>query len=238
MDPKLLPAILMSLLSFACLLVILRGLRLTMRKTNWDMATQRKIFGGILTGLIVWIALVSVLALRGFFTDLSAMPPKPVLVIFIPAIILLMLTFSRKGKELLIATPPHWLIAMQSFRILVELLLWRAFVLNLLPVQMTFEGNNFDAFSGLLAIPFAIAVMKKWSPRMVLVYNVIGLALLTNILVIAVLSMPTPFRYFMNEPANILVGEFPFIYLPAILVVIALAFHIFSLRQLWLLRKK
>ncbi|MES2371974.1 MAG: hypothetical protein V4557_05300 [Bacteroidota bacterium] len=238
MDIKLLPAILMSLLSFVCLAVILRGLRMAMRKTNWDMVTQQKIFSRTLVVLIVWIALVTILALMGFFTELSTMPPKPVLVIFIPAIILLFLSFSKKGKELLIATPPHWLIAMQSFRILVEILLWRAFVLNLLPVQMTFEGNNFDALSGLLAIPFAIAVMKKWSPRVVLVYNVIGLALLTNILVIAVLSMPTPLRYFMNEPANTLVGEFPFVYLPAILVVIALAFHIFSLRQLWLLRKK
>ena len=65
-----------------------------------------------------------------------------------------------------------------------------------------------------------------------------GLLLLINILVIAVLSMPTPLRYFMNEPANTLVGEFPFIYLPAVLVVIAMGLHIFSLRQIWLLRKK
>jgi hypothetical protein len=238
MDTKLLPAILMSLLSFACLLVILCGLRSVMRKTSWDSVTQQKIFGRILFVVIVWVALVSALALRGFFTDLSGMPPKPVLVIFIPAIILLAVTFSKKGMELLRATPPHWLIAMQSFRILVEILLWRAFVLNLLPVQMTFEGNNFDVFSGLLAIPFAIAVRNKWSPRAVLAYNVIGLALLINILVVAVLSMPTPLRYFMNEPANTLVGEFPFVYLPAILVVIALSFHIFSLRQLWLLKKK
>jgi hypothetical protein len=238
MGIKLLPAILMFLLSFACLAVILRGLRLVMRKTSWDTATQQKIFGRTLLVVIAWVALVSVLALTGFFADLSGMPPKPVLVIFIPAIILLVITFSKKGVELLRATPPHWLIAMQSFRILVEILLWRTFVLNLLPVQMTFEGNNFDAFSGLLAIPFSIAVMKKWSPRVVLVYNVIGLALLINILVIAVLSMPTPLRYFMNEPASTLVGEFPFVYLPAILVVIALTFHIFSLRQLWVLGKK
>ena len=237
MDTKLLPAILISLLSFACLAVILRGLRVIMKKTNWDTATQQKIFGRAWVIVILWVALVSVFALLGWFRDLSSMPPKPILVIIIPAIILLVLTFSEKGAALLKATPPHWLIAMQSFRILVEILLWRAFVLNLLPVQMTFEGNNFDAFSGLLAIPFAIAVMKKWSPRVVVVYNLIGLALLTNILVIAVLSMPTPFRYFMNEPANTLVGEFPFVYLPAILVVIALAMHIFSLRQLWLLRK-
>jgi hypothetical protein len=49
--------------------------------------------------------------------------------------------------------------------------------------------------------------------------------------------MPTPFRYFQNEPANTLVAKFPFILLPGILVPIAYSMHIFSLRQL-LARKK
>jgi len=122
-------------------------------------------------------------------------------------------------------------------RILVEIVLWRALLLNLLPIQMTFEGHNFDALNGLLAIPVAMIIKKKWSPGISLAYNIIGLLLLLNILVIAVLSMPTPIRCFMNEPANTLVGEFPFIYLPAVLVVTAYSLHIFSLRQIWLLRK-
>jgi uncharacterized membrane protein len=39
-------------------------------------------------------------------------------------------------------------------------------------------------------------------------------------------------RHFMNEPANKIVTEFPFIYLPGVLVVIAFVFHILSLRQI------
>ena len=58
------------------------------------------------------------------------------------------------------------------------------------------------------------------------------LLLLLNILAIAALSMPTPLRQFMNEPANTIIGEFSFIYLPGVLVVIAYSLHIFSLRQL------
>ena len=103
---------------------------------------------------------------------------------------------------------------------------------------MTFEGYNFDVLSGVLAILAAIIIKKKWRPGVALTYNIIGLLLLINIVVVAILSMPTPLRYFMNEPANTLVGEFPFIYLPAVLVVIAYSMHIFSLRQWWLLRKK
>jgi hypothetical protein len=47
-----------------------------------------------------------------------------------------------------------------------------------------------------------------------------------------VLSMPTSLRYFMNEPSNTIVAQFPFILLPGVLVPIAYTMHIFSLRQL------
>jgi len=238
MDQKLLPAILMASVSLASLAVMMRGLQLALRRTGWETTQQRNIFIKTLIGLIVWVGLISLLAINGFFSDFSKMPPRPALAVLLPLPVILVTAFSKKGSDLLRAIPPHWLIGMQAFRILVEILLWRALLLNLLPIQMTFEGYNFDALSGLLAIPVAMIIKKKWSPSISLAYNIIGLLLLLNILVIAVLSMPTPLRCFMNEPANTLVGEFPFIYLPAVLVVIAYSLHIFSLRQIWLLRKK
>jgi uncharacterized membrane protein len=123
---------------------------------------------------------------------------------------------------------------MQSFRIAVELLLLMAFVNGRIPVQMTFEGRNFDILTGILALPagYLLVNRKMYAPRLAVAFNVLGLLLLTNILVIAVLSMPTPIRYFMNEPANTLVAQFPFILLPGVLVPIAYTMSIFSLRQL------
>jgi hypothetical protein len=149
------------------------------------------------------------------------------------------IAFSKSFAQMLLATPPHWLIYIQSFRIFVELILWQAWMRELLPVQMTFEGYNFDVASGLLAIPAGWLISKNpTSARKVgILYNVIGLLLLFNILTIAVLSMPTPLRYFMNEPSNIIVGEFPFIYIPAVFVVLAIFMHVFSLRQIGLLKK-
>ena len=123
---------------------------------------------------------------------------------------------------------------MQSFRIGVEILLLLAFIADKLPVQMTFEGRNFDIITGLLALPigYLLARKKTYALKLAVIYNFIGMLLLINILVIAVLSMPTSIRYFMNEPANTLVAEFPFILLPGVLVPLAYTLHIFSLRQL------
>jgi uncharacterized membrane protein len=103
-----------------------------------------------------------------------------------------------------------------------------------LPVQMTFEGKNFDVITGILALPVGYILLRKksYATKLAIAFNVIGILLLLNILVIAVLSMPTPLRYFMNEPSNSIVAQFPFILLPAILVPVAYTLHIFSLRQL------
>ena len=103
-----------------------------------------------------------------------------------------------------------------------------------LPVQMSVEGRNFDVLTGILALPVGYFLLRKksYAPKIAIAYNVLGLVLLLNIVVTAFLSMPTSLRYFMNEPSAVLIGSFPFILLPAVLVPIAYSFHIFSLRQL------
>lgn len=238
MNIQLFPAILISALSAACLGLLLRGLQLAQRRTNWDAQKRKTIFRNSILALAAWIIITGLLARTGFFSDFSVMPPRILLTLVIPIMVFLIIAFSKTGTALIKVIPPYWLIGMQVFRILVELLLWRAFLLNMLPIQMTFEGYNFDGLSGVLAIPFAMILYKKWSPGFALLYNLIGILLLLNILVIAVLSMPTPFRYFMNEPPNTLVAVFPFVYLPAVLVALAMGLHIFSLRQWWLLRNQ
>ena len=99
---------------------------------------------------------------------------------------------------------------------------------------MTFEGRNFDILSGLSAIVVAVLITKnKISPPLVIAWNFAGLALLVNIVTIAILSMPTPLRVFMNEPANTIVTKFPVVWLPALLVPLAYGLHFLSLRQYW-----
>jgi len=214
--------------------MILTGLRAVLKKTKWGKSDQDKTFFGALFILVIWISLLTVLSRNGFFTDFNKLPPRPALAMLIPLPIIFLIAFSKKGTQLLQTVPSHWLVFMQSFRIIVELLLLFAFMAGKLPVQMTFEGRNFDVITGVLALPvgYVVARKKSYAPKLAIAFNVIGIMLLLNILVIAVLSMPTSIRYFMNEPSNTLVGQFPFILLPGVLVPIAYTMHIFSLRQL------
>ncbi len=184
--------------------------------------------------LIAWLVLLGILSARGFFSDFSRLPPRLIIALLTPLPVVLLFTRSRAGKQLLQHIQPQWLIYLQSFRILVEIGLWILVRNGSLPVQMSFEGRNFDILSGLLAFPvgYYCFVKKSWPPTVALLYNIAGLALLVNIVAVSALSLPTPLRAFHNEPDSSLITTFPFIYLPGLLVPLAYTLHIFSLRQL------
>jgi hypothetical protein len=236
MDNRTVPGILMCLLSFACIYLVLLGLLKGLERTDWTTKKKNSYFIRSLIGVSIWVTGISALALTGFFSNFSNMPPRIIFIFILAFPLLIIIGGSKSFTEILRVIPLHWLVFMQSFRIVVELLLFIAYRRQLLPVQMTFEGYNYDILSGLLAIPAGWLMMKyPLKARTIgLIYNLLGILLLINILTIAVLSMPTPIRTFMNEPANTIIGEFPFIYLPAVLVIVALALHIFSFRQLML----
>jgi hypothetical protein len=183
--------------------------------------------------IAAWIVLLGVLSIRGFFSDFTALPPRLIFALLSPLPVVLLFVRSRAGKQFLQHIQPQWLIYLQSFRILVEIALWILVRAGSLPVQMSFEGRNFDILTGLLAFPvgYYCFVKKTWPPVVALLYNIAGLVLLVNAVVIATLSMPTPLRLFHNQPDSSLLTRFPFIYLPGLLVPLAYTLHILSLRQ-------
>jgi hypothetical protein len=226
--------ILMLALCILCIAAIIFGLSKILDKAGYPAPKKQKIFFVIVLAILAWTGFLGIQSYNGFFSDFSSFPPRVVVALMTPLPFVLWFAFSKKGTALLKNVPPHWLVFMQSFRIIVELILWMAFLINILPVQMTFEGRNFDVLSGILALPVGYMLLKKKAnaTRLAIAFNIVGFLLLFNILAVALLSMPTTFRYFMNEPSNTLVAQFPYILLPGLLVPIAYTFHIFSLRQL------
>lgn len=205
----------------------------------WPGSRRVKVFTSSLTLFIAWMVLLGVLSANGFFADFSRLPPRIPLALLAPLPVVLAIAFSGAGTALLRRIPPQLFILLQSFRVIVEITLWLCVVDKALPIQMSLEGRNFDILSGLLALPvgYYCFIKKSWPSRIALYYNMAGVLLLLNVVVIAALSLPGPLRYFHNEPPNTLVAQFPFIYLPGLLVPLAYTLHIFSLRQWSLLRQ-
>ena len=213
--------------------LLLIELKKGLAKTSITLDRQKKIFSGTIIGLVVWIFFVSIWSLTGMMADFSLFPFNFMPILAIPLVTILIITYSKIFKEIIIHIPQQNLIRLQSFRIFVEILLWALYVINLAPIQMTFEGRNFDILAGLSAIIVAYFISKgSISKSGIAIWNIVCLGLLINIVVIAILSLPTPFRIFMNEPTNTVVTEFPISFLPGLLVPLAYGLHFFSLRKL------
>lgn len=224
-----------AVLTFLFFGLLLKQLKSALNKSEFEESKKSRVFYSVLGALVLWTIIVSILASKGFFLNFDSVPPPFSIILLIPLVTLIWaLLFSPTTKILLTHIPPQALIQLQVFRVFVELLLWLLFIQNLLPVQMTFEGRNLDILSGLTApfIAYFGFTRMKLGRKIIIFWNFPCLGLLLNIVITAILSMPTQFRYFMNEPANTIVGHFPIIWLPALLVPLAYGLHFLSLRQL------
>ena len=115
-----------------------------------------------------------------------------------------------------------------------EIFLWLGFIVGFVPPQMTFEWLNFDIIVGITALMggYTFFGRRRYRRFEAILWNFFGIVLLINIVLIALLSAPFPFRVFMNEPVNTFVAYFPFIWIPGFIVPFAFAMHLFSLKQL------
>lgn len=223
------------LLTVVFLFVLISEIRKGMQYTAWDNRKKKRYIGKLIISLMVWGVFVSVWSVSGRMSDFSMFPFNLMPVILIPVIVAIIFLPSKNFGEILRHIPPENLIRLQSFRFFVEVLLWMLFIAELLPEQMTFEGRNWDILAGFTApIIAALASKGKTSRTGIVIWNVIGLGLLLNIVIVAILSTPSPWRVFMNEPANYIVTYFPISWLPGFLVPLAYYLHFMSIRQMWL----
>jgi hypothetical protein len=103
-----------------------------------------------------------------------------------------------------------------------------------IPIEMTFEGYNFDVFSGLSALPMALFAFQNNEIKrtLLLLWNIVCLALVCAIVAIAILSIATPIQVFGFDQPNVGVLKFPFGWLPAFIVPVVLFSHIVAIKRL------
>ncbi len=184
--------------------------------------------------LVSWLALQAGIGLSGFYTVNDTIPPRFLLLVLPPIILIFGFFATVKGRQFIDNLDTKTLTLLHTIRVPVELVLFWLFVCKAVPELMTFEGRNFDIVSGLTApiIFFFGFIRKKVSPAIILTWNFICLGLLINIVVIAVLSAPFPFQKFAFDQPNIAILYFPFNWLPCCVVPLVLLSHLATIRQL------
>lgn len=197
--------------------------------------SSTKFSWSIVLMIFCWIVAQGLLAWSGFYHDTETIPPRLVFVLG-PLIISFIAVFnSKKGKLFLDQLNFKVLMWVHLVRLPIELILYGLFVHKALPEIMTFSGRNLDIVAAF--IPFFIFFFghdKKGLPRkkFLILVNSLGLVLLINIIFIAIFSTPYPFQLYGLEQPNLVVLNFPFVWLPSVVVPVVLLMHMASIRNL------
>ena len=182
--------------------------------------------------VLAWMLITAIVAASGVLRRFDATPPPFALLALAVAVVGIAVPCSSLGTLLVRGLPLWALVGFQVFRFPLELLMHRAYVEGLMPVQMSYSGQNYDIVSGITAGALALRLGRGRAPRWVVAtWNVLGFVLLANIVTVAVVSTPL-FRWFGSERLNTFVTYPPFVWLPAVLVVAALMGHILVWRWL------
>jgi hypothetical protein len=184
--------------------------------------------------MFAWMIIQTILALKYFYTLTTTIPPRIILLGMPPLLIIICLFVTTRGRRFLDGLDIKWLTILHVIRIPVEFVLLWLSMNKVIPQLMTFEGRNFDIISGITApiIYYFVFVKNSSGKNLLLAWNFICLALLLNIVLNAVLSVPTAFQQFAFDQPNIAILYFPFNLLPAVVVPLVLLSHLVVIRQL------
>lgn len=219
-----------------CLIAIATLILLQWTILGADSRFTRKKAGIMAMVLTAWLIIQAILAFKNTYnTDTNSLPPKIILFGVFPMILAIVSLFvSVKGRQFIDGLPLERLTYVNLIRIPVEIGLYLLYLNKAVPEIMTFEGRNFDILAGITAPFIAWYGIRrgKLSPKLILLWNVICLALLFNIVYTALLSSPSPLQKFAFDQPNIALPNFPFVWLPTLIVPIVLFGHLVSIRQL------
>jgi hypothetical protein len=186
------------------------------------------------TAIAAWMLAVAWLANAGVLARFDRTPPP--MAVMIPTVLALpfALVASPLGARLSAALPVAALVGLQMFRLPLELVMHRAGALGIMPPELSYSGYNLDILTGAGALVLVVAMRLAAVPRAVVwAWNAWGLWCLAVIAWVARASSPMV-RAFGDDPrhVNTWVLYFPYVWLPTVLVVIALAGHLVLTRKL------
>jgi hypothetical protein len=187
-----------------------------------------------LTALAVaaWMMITWRVAGSGVLRQWERTPPPVMVMVVAIVAVAAAIVLTPLGRRLAWGIPLWVLVGVQGFRLPLELAMHRLVDLGIMPPQMTYTGRNYDIVTGATAIGVALLLRAGVAGRrLARAWNILGLALLANIVVVAILSTPV-FRYFGDQQLNVFVTYTPFVWLPTVMVLAALAGHLLIFRAL------
>jgi len=214
----------------ALVLLFSLGVGRAWRRTGQSDAAATRAVIASLAGGMGWMALTAAVAQSGVLRQWDRNPPPFVILVVGVLVVAGGIAFSTLGRRLAQGLPLWGLVAFQGFRLPLELAMHGMYERGIMPVQMSYSGRNFDIVTGITAIVVGgLLAVGRGGRALVAAWNILGLLLLTNIVVVALLSTPR-FAFFGRDRLNVWITYPPFVWLPAVMVASALAGHLVIFR--------
>jgi len=184
---------------------------------------------------LLWLAYLYLISFNGFVSDRS-LPPRFPIAVFIPLVVIIIFLLRWLQKEdLHRLIPKSWAIYYQTFRVIMEQVILFTALKEIIPMEATYKGYNFEFYFALSA-PFVayFAFKKKVLPDSFLIlWNCLGILFL--IIVVTIIASAFFAPDWWNYENQIVKDDFtklPFILLPAFMVPSAIFMHLFSIIQI------
>lgn len=198
----------------------------------WRAYRSPRAVAWALAAALAWWSVSGALASAGVLARFDARPPP--IAPFMASVLVLgvVLGLSPVGRRLATALPLGVLVIVQGFRFPLELVMHRAALDGVMPNALSYSGYNFDVVTGGSALLVGALALTNRAPRaLVWAWNLVGIAALAMIAFIAVATSPMV-RAFGDDQLNTWVARVPYVWLPAINVVFAIAGHVVVTRKL------
>ncbi|MDH4391121.1 MAG: hypothetical protein QE285_06820 [Aquabacterium sp.] len=189
-----------------------------------------------LLGVMLLVAAFSAaLAASGLLARMGVQPPALAVLTVATQALLLWHALSPRGALVAQHAALPALVLLQAFRLPLELLMLHAAQVGVMPVEFSMVGYNLDVVTGAVALPLGVLLWRRTHvpPLLVWLWNVWGMACLLVIVGLALATSPN-LALFGNEPAHLSlwVLRFPYVWLPVLLVGVAVYGHVIVTRKL------
>jgi hypothetical protein len=195
---------------------------------------RRRVAYAVLTTLPLWLCYVGSMSYFGVIGNTTLRLPG-IVYILLPVFVFVFFVLIRSsaGARLALSFPVWTILALQVFRVGVELFLHQLWRQGLVPKMLTFEGANVDILIGLSA-PLAawISTRGRAGTQLALIWNWFGLLCLTNTALRFAMTAPGPMSILHSEVPNLAAGTFPYSFIPGFFAPLAVILHVLAIRSL------
>lgn len=168
----------------------------------------------------------SIFAALGIFEAMTI----PLIPIFMAALFFTAIRFGATdfGRNIASSFSFAAIVGFQAFRLPLELILHHWAVTGVIPETMTWTGQNMDIIAGASAM--LIAPFANRSLVATRVFQIIGSALLLNVVRVVAMSLPLPFSWHLENPLQ-LPFHFPYVLIAPLFIWPAILGHVVLFRK-------